>query len=99
MYILEKNFVLTLRVCVEETPQIGGEEMQKMFGLFLSVALLFTMGFPVSSFSQAIHTTEQPISFKEVESFIQQAYQMRSTVVTNPGSFSLLSELYASSSP
>lgn len=69
-----------------------------MFSLFLSVALLFTLGFPAPSFSQAMQIAEQPISFEEVEGFIQQACRMRTTVITNPGSFSLLSELYAPSS-
>ena len=72
--------------------------MKKVFGLFLSAALLFTLGFPAPSFSQAMQTTEQSVSFEEVESFIQQAYQMRTNAVTNPGTLSLLSQLYASSS-
>lgn len=76
----------------------GGEEMKKYFGLVLSAVLLFTLGFPTPSFSQVTQTTEQSASFEEVESFIQQAYQMRTNAVTNPGILSLLSKLYASSS-
>lgn len=66
-----------------------------MFSLFLSVALLFTLGFPAPFFSQAMQIAEQPISFEEVEGFIQQAYQLRTRAITNPDDLSRLELLYS----
>jgi hypothetical protein len=62
-----------------------------MRGLIIAVVLIALVG--------CTETAQTPsVSFEEMENFIQQAYQLRTNAVTNPGTLSLLSQLYASSS-
>lgn|GEM_PF-1977950 len=60
--------------------------MKKVFGLFLSVVLLFTLGFPASSFSQATPSEENGRMEEQIASlsdFLSKLFQERTLALTS----------------